>query len=79
MDQIDQEGILTLYPGNIQATRNWYLERHDKVKVFSFFKKDDFLTTVEENGTLEMQVEGKLESGQYFYGSDSVLIIDPRW
>ena len=79
MDQIDQEETLVLYPGNIEATRQWFIERNGRVKVFAFFSKADLLAAVEENGTVKLQVEGKLQSGQYFYGSDSIMIIDPHW
>ena len=79
LEDIEQEETLILYPAEIEATCQWFVERHGRVKSVALFSKDELLTAVEENGTVELQVEGKLTSGQYFYGSDSIFIMALPW
>ena len=77
---IDMREPLTLYPGGIKAKGRWILpcnERgHRFVNVFAFFDKDDLMAAVPQNGITSLKVSGKLKSGQYFYGCDTVKIID---
>ena len=40
--------------------------------------KAELMDAVEQNGKVELTVVGKLESGQYIPGSDTVRIIQPR-
>ena len=77
---------LTLYPGDIEASRQWVIPipcgfgRHKKwlTEIFAFFDKDDVLDAIPTNGRVELKVAGELTSGQYFYGSDTVIIISPK-
>ena len=77
---------LTLYPGEIEASRQWIIPipygygRHKKwlVGILAFFDKDDVLDAIPENGRVELKVAGELVSGRYFYGSDTVIIIGPK-
>jgi hypothetical protein len=77
---IDVREPLTLYPGGIKAKGRWILpcnERgHRFVSIFASFDKDDLMAAVPQNGITPLRVAGKLTSGQYFYGCDTVRIID---
>jgi hypothetical protein len=53
-------------------------------RVFALFDKDELMELVSDSGPVELAVTGKLISGQYIYGSDTVRIIQPgrgrrRW
>jgi len=81
---INAAELLTLYPGGIKATRQWLFtskDRHGKPQttIFAFFDKDALMTAVPTNGDKELKVAGKLKSGQYFYGCDTVKIISLKW
>ena len=77
---------LTLYPGEIEASRQWIVSipcgfgRHKKwlTEIFAFFDKDDVLDAIPTNGRVELKVAGELICGRYFYGSDTVIIIGPK-
>ena len=45
----------------------------------ALFYKEALLEIVTENGQVELNVAGRLMTGQYFYGTDSVKIITHRW
>ena len=49
-----------------------------RARVFALFDKDELLDIVPGLGGKELTVIGKLESGQYIYGSDTVRIVQPR-
>ena len=49
-----------------------------RASVFALFDKAELMDAVEHNGRVELTVVGKLESGQYIYGSDTVRIVQPR-
>jgi predicted MPP superfamily phosphohydrolase len=81
---INADESLTLYPGGIKATKQWLItckDRRGKLKttIFAFFDKDALMAAVPQNGDKELKVAGKLKSGQYFYGCDTVRIIDWKW
>ena len=77
---------LTLYPGEIEASRQWIVSipcgfgRHKKwlTEIFAFFDKDDVLDAIPTNGRVELKVAGELTSGRCFYGSDTVIITGPK-
>jgi hypothetical protein len=67
----------------IEAVRQYVLPcwRH-RVRVFAFFDKDDLIDLIPDNGRIELQVIGELNSGQYVFGEDSIRIIGKhpfRW
>jgi hypothetical protein len=76
-----------LLPGGakngITASRRWIIPCKEKghrfVMIFAFFDKDDLMALVPQKGLLKLEVTGKLKSGQYFYGCDTVRIIDIKW
>jgi len=77
---INADELLTLYPGEIKAMKQWLFtskDRHGKPQttIFAFFDKDTLMAAVPTNGDKELKVAGKLKSGQYFYGRDTVRII----
>jgi hypothetical protein len=70
-----------LYPGEsdegIEATWQRVSGWGNKVTVFALFDKDELMDAVPDNDRVELIVVGRLESGQYIYGSDTVRIIQP--
>ncbi len=53
--------------------------RGDMTSVFVLFDKGEVMDAVEGVvGRVELTVVGRLESGQYIYGSDTVRIVQPR-
>jgi hypothetical protein len=77
---------LILYPGEIEASRQWIVSipygfgRNKKwlTEIFAFFDKDAVVDAIPINGWVELKVAGELTCGRYFYGSDTVIIIGPR-
>jgi len=47
-------------------------------RVFALFDEDELMDAVEGVGRVELTVVGRLESGQYIQGSDTVRIVQPR-
>ena len=79
---INTDELLTLYPGGIKAMKQWVVTSKDRrgrpqTTIFAFFDKDALMAAVPQNGDKELKVAGKLKSGQYFYGCDTVKIIRP--
>ncbi|MBA7664457.1 hypothetical protein ES703_72518 [subsurface metagenome] len=81
-DDIEDEKFV-LYPAEseegIEASCQYVYSKHGRVKAIALFDKAELMNAVPENGWVELNVVGKLESGQYFYGSDTVEIIDWGW
>ena len=79
--QIDGRRKLLLYPGQIQADCQVIL-RHfehgrERVVIFAFFDKESLVDAVGSAGPVQLDIVGRLKTGQYFYGSDTVRIINP--
>ncbi len=53
----------------------WWCHR---VKAVAFFNKDELMAAVPDDGQVQLQVVGRLISGQYFVGSDTIRIITPK-
>jgi len=49
-----------------------------RVSIFAIYNKAELLSAVPDNGLVDIQVIGSLNTGQYFYGSGSLTILDPR-
>lgn len=79
-DQIDIGHKLMLYPGGIEAQRQsirQYLDDGDEqIAVWASFDRSSLLTTVQDNGPVQLDVVGRFNTGQYFFGRDTVRIID---
>ncbi|MHC4501532.1 MAG: choice-of-anchor Q domain-containing protein, partial [Planctomycetota bacterium] len=82
-DQIDRDVPLILYPGGIEAMRQFVIPRRrqgtQRVSIFAFFNKAELMDSLDDNGRVELQILGQLrQPGQYFYGSDIIRIINRR-
>ena len=79
-DQIDRDSPLVLYPGRIESTRQFVFERRRGKRrhtaIFAFFDKQELMAAVPAEGRVELEVIGRLKSGQYFHGSDTIRIIN---
>jgi hypothetical protein len=82
-DQIDNNSMLLLYPGEVEAQRQ-FVTGIRRVCIFAVFDRDEILEAIGGAGSIEVYVVGQLKTGQYFYGSDTMRIIGPgcwppRW
>ena len=81
-DQIDSDQVLMLYPGPIEAIRQHITQYGgsgaEQTRIFAFFDKTELMDAVGNNGSVELQLAGQFKTGQYFYGTDTVRIINPR-
>jgi parallel beta-helix repeat protein len=62
----------------VEAIWHRVIGRGNMTRVFALFDKDELMDAVEQNGRVELvdlTVVGKLESGQYIQGSDTIRII----
>jgi parallel beta-helix repeat protein len=62
----------------IEATWQRVIGWGDMTRVVALFDKDELMDVVEGVGRVELTVIGKLESGQFIQGSDTVRIVQPR-
>ena len=82
-NDINRDERLVLYPGQIQADRQYILggrgrrRRGSNVRILAFFDKAEFTKAVPKYGKadVEVKVVGRLRTGQYFCGTDTVRII----
>jgi hypothetical protein len=80
---VDFSELLVLYPGEIKATSQQVLpagngsQKLNQIAVS--FDKTALMNAVPAEGNIELKVAGKLKTGQYFYGCDTVRIIGPKW
>jgi hypothetical protein len=80
-EQIDTDYKLRLYPGDIEAKwqnilRSWN-NSAERAGMMAFFDKGSLLDAVSDNGPVKVSVAGRLVTGQYFFGQNTVRIIDP--
>ena len=74
-DEIDSDTKLILYPGGIEAKSQLIRRRRRRrVTILAHFDKAELMNAIENNGRVELQAVGRLKTGQYFYGEDSVRI-----
>jgi len=69
---VDLSEPLVLYPGGIKATKQSLAAGNG---ISANFNKDALMNAVPADGNIELKVAGKLKSGQYFYGCDTVKVI----
>jgi hypothetical protein len=79
-DQVDADRPLLLYPSHIE-TLGQYIFQSDRngtivTTIFAVFDRDRLLRAVPENGPVRLNVVGRLKTGRFFCGSDTVMIID---
>jgi|GEM_PF-880897 len=79
-DAVDIAQPLLLYPGEIKSFHQYAFEYDDagtvRTNVFAFFDKAKLLAAVPENGKVQLHVVGRLKTGQYYYGTYWVTIVD---
>lgn len=90
-DDVDRDYPLTLYADDNQVGVEAKYQRifqscrrkSSRVKIFAFFNLGSLLDGLPDNcEEMQIQVCGQLESGQEFYGNDTIKILSPpkkRW
>ncbi len=80
-DDIDENVPLTLYPGDIEASRQFIFENNrggnTHTFILAFFKKSDLMNAVPDNGQVQLEAVGQLNTGRYFFGQRTIRIINP--
>ena len=78
-DQIDMSEPLLLYPGSIAASNQRVTHSHSqadvRTSILGLFDKAALTDAVTDDGPAELQVVGRLMTGQYYYGCDTVTVI----
>lgn len=76
-DHIDANQPLLLYPPHISSGTQ-YISKFGRngihAAILAFFGKADITTAVTDDGPVAFDLVGKLRTGQYFFGSDTVTI-----
>ena len=77
-EQVDPNEPILLYPGGIGDVRRNLMQYNvggvPHTIIFAWFDKDELMSAV-GNGRVNLRVFGKLKTGQYFYGDDSIIIM----
>jgi len=78
-DQIDMSEPFFLYPGSIAASNQRVTHSNNqadvRTSIFALFDKAALMDAVTDDGPVELQVVGRLMTGQYYYGCDTVTVI----
>lgn len=72
-DNISDE-LLILYPGGIQAQQQFVFGTSTRSKIHAWFKTDDLLNAVLGYGAVNVEIIGRLKSGQSFHGEQTIYI-----
>ncbi len=79
---VDAYEPLLLYPGAIEAASQYIIpsdaRAQSNVRILAVFDKADLLTTIPDDGNVELTAVGRFISGQCFYGTDTIKIIDRK-
>ncbi|MHC4396844.1 MAG: right-handed parallel beta-helix repeat-containing protein [Planctomycetota bacterium] len=77
-EQIDEDEPVLLYPGGIGPIQQRVFPhgrgRSKRIYILAFYDKEKLLAAVSKNGAVELEVMGRLKSGRYFGGCDSIRI-----
>ena len=81
-EQVDKDWPMLLYYPDatepIESTRQYVLQhsrgRGKGTYVLAYYDKAGLMGAISENGRIKLEVMGRLESGQYFRGWDSIRI-----
>jgi uncharacterized repeat protein (TIGR01451 family) len=65
---------LVLFPGNVKAHQQIVIETDGKIQVVAVFDKEDVLDAIPVYGKVDVEVVGKLTTGQSFYGQATITI-----
>jgi hypothetical protein len=82
-EQIDTARALLFYPGRIEADSMWISKvfeikhRAWSTMITASFDTDELLDAIDGTGRVELVITGQLKSGQYFFGTDTINVIDP--
>jgi len=82
-DQIDQTAPLLLYPGSLEPVKQYIFEHgrpgSKHTSIFLLYDKAELMAAVPDNGRVDVQVIGSLNTSQQFYGNSFITIRDrPR-
>lgn len=72
-DDISDE-LLILYPGGIQAQQQFVFGTSSRSKIHAWFRTSDLLDAVLGYGEFNVEIVGKLKSGQSFHGEQIIYI-----
>ena len=72
-DVNSMEPIL-LYPGEINAAQLAINAKNKAAEINAVFDKDSVLSALQKDAVSEIKIVGKLNSGQYFYGANTIEI-----
>ena len=79
-EQIDSGYKLLLYPGGIEAKTQYITQNWDngsgRIGIVASFDRSALLASVGTNGNLKLYVVGRLTTGQYFFGQNTVRIFN---
>jgi hypothetical protein len=85
-DRVDANEPILLYPGEIEADWKWIGQSFDykcntrSTTILATFDKNELMDAVDAYGPVELWVVGQLETGQYFFGTDTINVICPgKW
>ncbi|KPK19624.1 MAG: hypothetical protein AMJ70_08940 [Dehalococcoidia bacterium SG8_51_3] len=82
LDQIDPNQTLLIHPGDIEPIHQRINQSgsgsSQRTSILALFKKDELMNTVDNYDRVELKVFGRLKTGQYFYGIDTIRIISVR-
>ena len=78
-DDIDTYEPLVLYPGAIEAAKQYVIQPHRRVRsnvrIVAVFDKAEMLAHTADNADVQITVIGRFSTGEYFYGTDTVRVI----
>ena len=73
---------LTMYPGEIQSKYQYVYKmgygRHARTMVMAVFNRDDICSALQTQGYHKVKIAGRLNTGRYFFGSDTITILSPK-
>jgi len=86
-DQIDEDEPLLLYPGPLEPINQYIFEHgqadRKRTYVLACYDTAELLSVVTDNGPVDVQVIGSLNTSRQFYGSALIKILDrqkpPLW
>ena len=81
-DDVDTDTPLILEPGSIEPIRQYVfsnkLGRLGRTAIYAWFDKAELLAAISDsdltNNRIELEVVGQLNSGQEFFGTDTIKI-----
>ena len=81
-EQIDPNDKLLLYPGGIEPMKQHIIQNsnggHQQIAITAYFNKASLLAEINDAGPVQIDVVGRLTTGQYFFGQDTIWLMNPR-